>query len=134
MGAPVWDRIELDAVGELHLVLLLEPPALLVPFGRSSGFPILAVAPGLYVGVVLEFVLLLKLLPGPTLCCCTPSSFLGSRGLSASGWWTCVAERGGTPEWRVGWYGERLGQPRVPCKACSGYCGGRRRSRRGQPR
>lgn len=33
MVAPVGDGVELDAVGELHLVLLLQPPALLGPLG-----------------------------------------------------------------------------------------------------
>lgn len=36
MAAPVGDGVELDAVGELHLVLLVEPPLLLGPLARRS--------------------------------------------------------------------------------------------------
>lgn len=33
MAAPVWNGVELDAVGELHLVGVVKPPDLLCPLG-----------------------------------------------------------------------------------------------------
>jgi len=33
MAAPVWNGVELDAVGKLHLVLVIKPPGLLCPLG-----------------------------------------------------------------------------------------------------
>ena len=38
--APVRNSVELEAVGELHLVLLLEPPALLGPLGVVLALPL----------------------------------------------------------------------------------------------
>lgn len=38
VAAPVRDSVELDAVGELHLVLIVEPAALLGPLGCAARF------------------------------------------------------------------------------------------------
>ncbi len=56
VATPVRDRVELDAVGELHLVLLVEPAALAGPLGVRFLLLLCRPAPGL--AVVVELVLL----------------------------------------------------------------------------
>lgn len=54
MAAPVRNSVELDAVGELHLVLRLEPAALLVSLLSSAGVAVVGVSSGKYTAVVDE--------------------------------------------------------------------------------
>lgn len=58
VAAPVGNSIELDAVRELHLVLLFKPAALVVSFGPSPGFAISGVVSSLDGRVVDELKLL----------------------------------------------------------------------------
>lgn len=57
---PVRDSIELNAVGELHLVLFLEPPALLVSFRLSVGLALGRFVAGLYRRVFVKLVLVVS--------------------------------------------------------------------------
>lgn len=43
VAAPVWNSVELDTVGELHLVLGLEPETFLGSFLSSAGFAVVFV-------------------------------------------------------------------------------------------
>ena len=56
MGAPVRNCIELNAVGELHLVALLKPTPFLVPLGFPAFFSGELVGSGGYDLVIVELV------------------------------------------------------------------------------
>lgn len=77
MATPVRHSVELNTVGELHLVLIVKPTALLSPLDCSPCFFFLLLAPIRDLSVVGELVLFVLVLSSS----CTPPSLRDtSRG------------------------------------------------------
>jgi hypothetical protein len=110
MAAPVWNGIELDAVGELHFVLFVKPPDLLCPPGlllQILQFPVLSL---LYARVVCKFELFgVWELGAGWRWTNSPSSLQPYRGVVCRivwPWGTGIVFRGGIHGGREGVYGE----------------------------
>ena len=72
MAAPVRNGVELDAVGEPHLVLFVEPTTFFASLGLLEEFFGLSLFPGLNIGVIYQLVLL-RAVPWSALMRCSPS-------------------------------------------------------------
>lgn len=108
MAAPVRHGIELDAVRELHLVLVVESLSLLCPLGLSLQIPRLVLLALLYALVIgkLVFFGVFGLCAG---CSNTPSSLQPCRGAVCRVVWprgTGTVCRGGIRGGGLGVYGE----------------------------
>jgi hypothetical protein len=108
MAAPVRHSIELDAVRELHLVLVVKPLSLLCPLGLSLQIPRVSLLALFYALVVgkLELFGICRLCVG---CSNTPSSLQPCRGAVRRVVWprrTGTVCRGGIRGGDKGVYGE----------------------------
>ena len=122
MAAPVRDGIELDAVGELHLVGLFELADLLGPLGLSFKIPCVLLLSPLNARVVSEFVffevgeLVLARRKAPS--SKRPLRVLRSASVRAA----CVWFRGGMGGRKCWWYCEDSWACETGWAACRGSC------------
>jgi len=115
MAAPIWNGIELDAMRELHFVLVVKPPSLLRPLGLSFQIPCLSLLTLLYARVIGKLVLfgICRLCAGRR---SFPSSLQPCRGAVCRGVWprrTRTVCRGGICGGGEGVYGEEEDQDGV---------------------